>query len=51
MANDVTKPGAGFNTETNIATLIWENGREEQPLQQKSELAEKILDKVMELRG
>ena len=51
VANDVTKPGAGFNTETNIATLIWENGREEQPLQQKSELAEKILDKVMELRG
>ena len=51
VANDVTKAGAGFNTETNIATLIWENGREEQPLQQKSELAEKILDKVMELRG
>ena len=51
VANDVTKAGAGFNTETNIATLICENGREEQPLQQKSELAEKILDKVMELRG
>ena len=51
VANNVTKAGAGFNTDTNIATLIWENGREEQPLQQKSELADKILDKVMELRG
>ena len=50
VANDVTKPGAGFNTETNIATLIWNGGREELPLQLKTELADRILDKVLELR-
>ena len=50
VANDVTKPGAGFNVDTNIATLITDGGTEEQPLQTKRQLAEKILDKVLEIR-
>lgn len=50
VANDVTLPGAGFNVDTNIAALITKDGTEEQPLQTKRELAEKILDKVIELR-
>ena len=50
VANDVTKPGAGFNTDTNIAALITAVDVEEQPLQTKRELAGRILDKVLELR-
>ena len=49
VANDVTLPGAGFNVDTNIAALITKDGTEEQPLQTKRELAEKILDKIIEL--
>ena len=50
VANDVTMPGAGFNVDTNIAAIITKNGVEEQPLQTKRELADKILDKIVELR-
>lgn len=50
VANDVSKPGAGFNVDTNIATLITRDGMTDCPLQSKAELAETILDKVMELR-
>ncbi|MBQ7846178.1 MAG: bifunctional phosphopantothenoylcysteine decarboxylase/phosphopantothenate--cysteine ligase CoaBC [Clostridia bacterium] len=50
VANDVSKPGAGFNVDTNIATLITRDGLTDCPLQSKAELAETILDKVMELR-
>ena len=50
VANDVTLPGAGFNVDTNIAALITKEGTEEQPLQTKRELADKILDKILVLR-
>ena len=40
MANDVTRPGAGFGTDTNIASLITKDGMEERPLQSKRELAD-----------
>ena len=51
VANDVTKPGAGFNAETNIATLISADGMKECPLQSKRALAEEILDRILQLRG
>ena len=51
VANDVTKPGAGFNTDTNIAALITKVGTEELPLMSKRELAEVILDRIIALRG
>ena len=51
VANDVTKPGAGFNVDTNIATLITKEGMTECPLQTKAELACRILDKVIELKN
>ena len=51
VANDVTKPGAGFNVDTNIAALITADGIEEQPLQTKRQLAEKILDRILEIRN
>lgn len=50
VANDVTKPGAGFNTDTNIASLITREGITDLPLQSKRQLADVILDKVLELR-
>ena len=51
VANDVTAPGAGFNVDTNIATLITKDGAEEQPLQTKRQLADVILDRIMELKA
>ena len=50
VANDVTQPGAGFNVDTNIATLITETDERELPLLSKRELGDKILDCVMEIR-
>ena len=50
VANDVTMPGAGFGTDTNIATLITADGAEDRPLQSKRDLAEDILDRVVLLR-
>ena len=51
VANDVTQPGAGFNSETNAAMRISEKGMEECPLQSKRALADIILDRIMDLRG
>ena len=48
--NDVTAPGAGFNVDTNIATLITRERETACPLRTKRELAEDILDAVMALR-
>ena len=49
VANDVTREGAGFNVDTNIATLITREGQTEMPLQSKRSLAEAILDKALAL--
>ena len=46
VANDVSRDDAGFDTETNAAFLISSDGEEELPLQRKTELASKILDRV-----
>ncbi len=51
VANDVSRPGAGFNVDTNIATLITRDGTVDCPLRSKKELAGDILDAVMALRG
>jgi phosphopantothenoylcysteine decarboxylase/phosphopantothenate--cysteine ligase len=50
VANDITKEGAGFNTDTNIATIITRDSESELPLMSKRELADKILDAVVKLR-
>ena len=50
VANDVTKAGAGFGTDTNIATLITADGLDERPLQSKRALADDILDRIMAIR-
>ncbi|MCR4707600.1 MAG: bifunctional phosphopantothenoylcysteine decarboxylase/phosphopantothenate--cysteine ligase CoaBC [Clostridiales bacterium] len=50
VANDVTQPGAGFDVETNIVTLITEEGEAALPLLSKDEVADRILDRVLTLR-
>ncbi|MFZ5633395.1 MAG: bifunctional phosphopantothenoylcysteine decarboxylase/phosphopantothenate--cysteine ligase CoaBC [Bacillota bacterium] len=52
VANDVTMPGAGFGADTNIVKLFFAGGRSESlPVMDKSEVAHKILDAVLEIRG
>lgn len=51
VANDVTREGAGFNTDTNIATLISKTGSRDLPLMSKRELADIILNSVIEIRN
>lgn len=46
VANDVTRPGAGFGVETNVVTLIDDEGMENLPLLTKREVADRILDRV-----
>ena len=50
VANDVTKPGAGFNADTNIAALMTKDETKELPLMSKRQRADVILDKIMEIR-
>lgn len=49
VANDVTKPGAGFNVDTNIATIMTMEERFDYPLMSKTELAGIIVEKAFEL--
>ncbi len=50
VANDVTQEGAGFDTDTNIATLFLRDGRETPlPKMSKFDLANRILDQVLAL--
>jgi phosphopantothenoylcysteine decarboxylase/phosphopantothenate--cysteine ligase len=52
VANDVTAEGAGFDQDTNIVTLFSRDGRDlALPKLTKSEVAERILDEVLRLRG
>ena len=46
VANDVSRTDAGFDVETNAVTLVSSAGTEELPLQAKSAVAAKILDRV-----
>jgi phosphopantothenoylcysteine decarboxylase/phosphopantothenate--cysteine ligase len=52
VANDVTAEGAGFDQDTNIVTLFSRDGRDlALPKLSKSEVAQRILDEVIRLRG
>jgi phosphopantothenoylcysteine decarboxylase / phosphopantothenate---cysteine ligase len=46
VANDVSEPGAGFDVSTNAVTLITEDDEQMVPLQSKSNVAARILDRV-----
>ena len=51
VANDITAKGAGFNTDTNIATIITRSGETELPLMSKRDRASRMLDEVLLLRN
>ena len=50
-ANSLRKEGAGFGTDTNVITLITEQGNEELPLMSKEEAAHRILSVIAEKLG
>jgi len=50
VANDVTAEGAGFGVDTNIVTLITENNITPLPKMSKREVADCILDRILELK-
>jgi phosphopantothenoylcysteine decarboxylase / phosphopantothenate---cysteine ligase len=51
VANDVTREGAGFDTDTNIVTFYLRDGREiPLPKMSKLEVANRILDQVLEIQ-
>lgn len=49
--NDVTRPGAGFDTDTNELTLLTRDTVKELPMMSKQEAAEALLDEILRLRG
>ncbi|MBE5798944.1 MAG: bifunctional phosphopantothenoylcysteine decarboxylase/phosphopantothenate--cysteine ligase CoaBC [Clostridiales bacterium] len=50
VANDVTAPGAGFDVNTNIVTLITKEDMLSLPLMSKDDVADQILSGVLKLR-
>jgi phosphopantothenoylcysteine decarboxylase/phosphopantothenate--cysteine ligase len=49
-ANSLRTEGAGFGTDTNVITLITKDGAEELEKMSKLDAADKIFDKLMEIR-
>ena len=46
IANNLKTPGAGFQADTNQATIISKDFQKELSLMQKEELASRILDEI-----
>jgi phosphopantothenoylcysteine decarboxylase/phosphopantothenate--cysteine ligase len=51
VANDVSQPGAGFEVDTNIVTIVGPDGDDALPRQSKADVARAILDRVERLFG
>lgn len=49
VLNDVTRPGAGFGTDTNIVTLITLSGDRDLPLMKKRAVADEILSGALQI--
>ena len=50
VVNDVTKPGAGFGTETNQVKILYSSGEvKDLPLMSKEEVSQFILDDIVKL--
>jgi phosphopantothenoylcysteine decarboxylase / phosphopantothenate---cysteine ligase len=49
VVNDVTMPGAGFNHDTNIVTIVSGGGADALPLATKSAVADAVLDRALAL--
>jgi phosphopantothenoylcysteine decarboxylase/phosphopantothenate--cysteine ligase len=51
VANDVSEPGAGFDVDTNVATILDRNGAVcSLPIMSKEELADRIFDHLLTLK-
>lgn len=50
-ANNVKVAGAGFGTDTNVVTLISRTGMKELSLMTKEEVASRLLDELLAIRG
>jgi phosphopantothenoylcysteine decarboxylase/phosphopantothenate--cysteine ligase len=51
VANDILKPGAGFGEDTNIVYFVDKWGKvQELPIMTKTEVAERIFDKIIEIK-
>ena len=48
VANNLKDDGAGFGTDTNLVTLITEEGAEQLSLMGKDQVAEAVVDKILE---
>ncbi|MCR5731523.1 MAG: bifunctional phosphopantothenoylcysteine decarboxylase/phosphopantothenate--cysteine ligase CoaBC [Sphaerochaetaceae bacterium] len=51
VANNVKVQGAGFAVDTNVVTIITDEGKEDFPLLGKDEVAACLLDRIVEKRG
>ncbi len=52
VANDVTANGAGFDHDTNVVSLFYRDGRDVVlPKMSKAEVAQRVLDEIVQLRG
>ena len=52
VANELGRPGSGFQHDTNIVKIIDKSGNiEELPLMDKKDVADRILDRVLEISG
>ncbi len=49
VANDVSRADAGFDVDTNAVSIVSKSGVEEVPLQSKSGVAARVLDRVEQL--
>ena len=48
VANNLKVAGAGFGVDTNVVTFITPDGARELPLMSKSDVADAILDEILE---
>ncbi len=48
VANNVKVKGAGFGTDTNVVTIITKDNEETLPIMTKEQVAEKLLDRIVE---
>lgn len=49
VANDVSQPGAGFEVDTNVVTIVGADGNDTLPLQTKTSVAARVMDRVERL--
>ena len=48
VANDVSNPAIGFNSEQNAVTVLWPEGQQTLPIMNKSQLAQQLIQLIAE---